>query len=263
MKAFTRIVLLILTLVACSFGQMGLTPDEQKKVETAFKTANELLQKDKPREALKYYNDALAILPKDPAILYNAGMASYLAEEYDAAAELWKRLKVIEPDDWQTRAKLIQAYHALKRDAEITTERDELFDLRKSGKSADLAGEESYCREQFKVGDQYVLALEHFELKGNRALRYVFIVSKSRTEPKEDFRISLGSYDITNAIWRETTKPTPPPGDRLFHLDGYYDWGHSTLGMFPKEPTYKETREMVMKVLEGKAKPLSSSQKVQ
>jgi len=70
---------------------------------------------------------------------------------------------------------------------------------------------------------------------------------------------SLGSYEMTNSVWRETTKPKPKEGERLFHLDEYFGNGHATYGMMVGEPSYDETRAMVVKILEGKTKPQSSS----
>lgn len=61
-------------------------------------------------------------------------------------------------------------------------------------------------------------------------------------------------------LWRATRKPKPKEGERLFHLDGYFkNGGHATYGMYFPEPTYDETRAFVVKILEGKDKPVSSS----
>lgn len=52
------------------------------------------------------------------------------------------------------------------------------------------------------------MAWEHFELKGERALKHAFdVLDESGRRAKS--RISLGSHDLTNNIWRETTKPAP------------------------------------------------------
>jgi len=234
----------------------SLTAAEEQRVEKAFKTANELLEKDKPREALKFYGEALAILPKNPAILFNAGMAAFSVDEYDKALDYWKRLKAVDAEDWRARSKLIQVYHSLKNEAEAMRERAELFELRKSGKLADLSQEDFYCREQFRLGSYKVVAFEHFELKGDRALRYAFMINKE--DGTEEFKISLGSYDLTNRIWQEMEKRKE--GSRLFHLDGYFKWGHATYGMYPEEPTYSVVRGKVVDILDGKNKPVSSSQ---
>lgn len=153
---------------------------------------------------------------------------------------------------------MIQSYQALGKSIERDAERAELIQLRQTGKSEELSNQLQYCREQFEVNGLKVMVFEHFELKGERALRYVFsVLNEGGTG--EEYRISLGSYDFTNSVWRETTKPKPKEGERLFHLDGYYKWGHSTFGMFAPEPSYEETRAKVVRILEGKNKAMSSS----
>jgi len=102
------------------------------------------------------------------------------------------------------------------------------------------------------------MAFEHFELKGDRGLRYVFSIL-DRTGNAEEFRISLGSYELTNSVWREKTIPKPKYGQRLFHLDGYFANGHAPYGMFSTEPSYDETRRIVVEILEGKLKASSST----
>jgi hypothetical protein len=76
----------------------------------------------------------------------------------------------------------------------------------------------------------------------------------NKTEDGEEFRISLGSYDTTNAVWRETKNPRPKDDERLFHLDGYFKGGgHATYGMFFPEPSYDDVRAKVITILEGMA----------
>jgi hypothetical protein len=60
-------------------------------------------------------------------------------------------------------------------------------------------------------------------------------------------------------MWHEMTKPRPPDDQRLFHLDGYYQWGHATYGMYTTEPSYDETRNLVIAILEKKLDPVSTS----
>jgi hypothetical protein len=167
-------------------------------------------------------------------------------------------LKKVDPDDWRARGKLIQTYQALNKIPERDAERKELFAMWTAGKPADLKNEVEYCREQFEVNGKKVMAFELFELKGERALRYVFSILNA-AEDGEEFRISLGSYEFDQRLWRETTKPTPKPGERLFHLDGYFKWGHATYGFYAPEPTYETIREKVVRILEQKDNPVSSS----
>lgn len=251
--AFIAVLVIVATVSLTAFAQEP-SPAQMAEAEKAFNTANELMDKRKPAEALTHYKRVLAILPNNPAALYNGGMAAFGSKDYGTALDMWQQMKKLEPASWPVRAKLIQVYQALKKLPERDAERAELFAMWKKGEPADLKNEVEYCRDQFEVNGKEVLAFEHFELKGTRALRYVFTILDA-TGKAEDYRISLGSYDTTNAIWSQLQKPEPKEGDRLFHLDGYYEGGrrHATLGMYPPpEPTYDQIREIVVKILEGK-----------
>ena len=247
------------TLSLSAFAQ-DPSPAQIAEAEKAFNTANEFQEKRKFAEALIHYKRALAILPNDPAVLFNGGMAAFATKDFNSALDMWKKLKTVDPTDWHARAKLIQAYQALNKTAERDAERAELFAMWKKGEPAELKEQIEYCREQFEVNGKRIMAFEHFELKGNRALRYVFSIL-DETGEAEEFRISFGSYDFTNAVWRRQQDPTPKDDERLFHLDGYYKSGmHVTYGMYPPpEPTYDQIREIVVKILEGKDKPLSGT----
>lgn len=263
---FIRTSLLIVAVALTSAvglkGQDSQSPPSREtiaQVEKNFEAANSLMGHKKFSEALVKYKEALALLPDDPSLLFNAGLAAFHSQNYVVAEDLWKRLKKTDPLDWHVRAKLIQAYQALGKFSERDAERSELFQLRSEGKLEELSKQIEYCRDQFSVKGLKVMAFEHFDLKGDRALRYVFSVL-NKTEDGEEFRISLGSYNFTNAVWRETAEPKPKEGERLFHLDGYYKWGHATYGMFAPEPSYDAIRSRVVAILEGKAKaPLSST----
>jgi tetratricopeptide (TPR) repeat protein len=228
--------------------------------EKAFKAGNELMEQQKYAEALAKYQEGLKAVPDSTGLLYNAAQAAFLIEDFKTAATHWGRMRELEPGDWQVRAKLVQTYQALSDLPARDAERQALFDMKKRGKNEDLRERDYYCREQMKVNGQRVMVFEHFELKGPRGLRYVFTVLNEAGD-KEAFRISLGSYDLTNNIWRETTKPAPKDNERLFHLDGYFPGGgHATYGMYPPpELTYDKVREIVISILEKKKKPLSSS----
>jgi hypothetical protein len=82
------------------------------------------------------------------------------------------------------------------------------------------------------------MAFEHFEFKGEFPVRYVFRVLTPDGE-SGDHSYSLGSYEVTNRYWREATDPKPKPGERLFHLDGYFKNGHATYAMMVGEPSKK------------------------
>lgn len=247
------------TLIFCMqspcLSQKTTVPPE---VLDAFSAGNALMDEKKYCEALTRYKQGLTSSPDDTSLLYNGGLAAFECKQYAVAVDLWTHLKALDQSDWQTRAKLIQAYQALGKLTERDAERTALFDLRKQDSSGDLAKKVEYCRDQFETSGEKVMAFEYFELKGERALRYVFIII-DESKREEKYRLSLGSYDTTNKFWHETTKPRPKKTDRLFHLDGYYDWGHATYGMYFPEPSYDEVRTAVIEVLKKNKNPVSTT----
>jgi tetratricopeptide (TPR) repeat protein len=241
---------LFFTILLVASFQVTTAQDPVARAEKAFESANEKMEQRKFAEALKLYQEALKGLPNEPTVYFNGGMAAYQAKDFVEATKMWKRTKELDPLDWHARAKLVQAYQAQQKLPERDAERTELFELWKSGKSEELKAEIHYCRDQFEVKGKKVMVFEHFELKGDRALRYVFSVLNKK-EDDEEWRISLGSYNLTNSVWRMNKQPPPKEGERLFHLDGYWPTGsHATYGMYFPEPTYDETRSRVIQILE-------------
>lgn len=249
---FIAALVIVATVSLPAFAQ-DLSPEQIAAAEKAFKIGNDLMDRRKYADALTIYKRLLTTIPNNAAVLYNTGMAAFATKDFGTALDMWQQMKKIEPASWHVRAKLIQVYQALKKLPERDAERAELFAMWKKGEPAELKNEVEYCRDAFEVNGKEVLAFEHFELKGNRALRYVFTVLDA-TGKTEDYRISLGSYDTTHDIWAQLQNPPPKEGDRLFHLDGYFkDGRHMTFGMYPPpEPTYDRIREIVVKILEGK-----------
>lgn len=232
----------------------------ESSAEQSFYAGNGLMEQGKYEQALARYREGLSSAPTEPALLYNGGLAAYLSNDFNSAALMWRRLSDSEPENAEARIKLVQAYQALGNLTARDTERAIVFELRSSGKAPDLAKEESYCRDQFVVNGRRVYAFEHFELRGERAIRYTFVVL-DETGNREELRVSLGSYESTNAVWRETADPKPKPGERLFHLDGYFKGGHSTYGIYRQEPAYDEVRSSVIGILEKAITPVSSTTK--
>lgn len=222
--------------------------------EADFKAANEALEAGRHAEALELYKKVLQEHPTD-SVLWNAGLAAAYLEDGAEAAKHFGELKANHPEDPSVRAKLVQAYHLQKDDAAVEKERLELLELRES--KPELFEEPFYCREQFKAGERKVVALEFFELLGPRAVKYRFYVLDHGDKP--GYVISLGSYEMTNAIMQETGDI--PKGQRGYHLDGYYDQGrsHSTFGFYNSEPSYTKVRASVLSIVQGRVSPASSS----
>lgn len=232
---------------------LTITPKPAAPPPGLFDRANERFEAGDYADALALFEELLEAEPEATGALYNGGLCAYLLGKYGKASELWLRLKALEPGDWQVRAKLVQAWQALDAKERRDAERKELYDLRATLDDPELRDREFFCRDQFRAAGHRVVAFEHFELVGPRAIRYYFAV----TDPEgRQFHISLGSYDTMNRIVKEAYGEDAP---RRFHLDGYYDDGHATFMMYVGEPGYDEVREQVVEILLGTRKPISSS----
>lgn len=193
--------------------------------------------------------------PNNPNVHWNLGLSYATTGRHPEALASWQAYRVLQPDDWHVRAKLIQAYAALGDSVRLEQERAALLELRKAGTDAALMRQAHYCREQFRVGDHRVMAFEVFEPEGDEMVFYTFYT----LDEDEDIlgRYSLGSYDRTTMVARATGEIQP--GARLYHLDWYEANGHATFGFFTERPGYAETRRMVVAALTGEARPVSRS----
>lgn len=275
-KVLPGISLLLAFAFCCAGASARTTPAQgqqqqqsrgasEAEAERLLKAGNRLMDERRYADALAKYREALALLPDNLSLLYNASTAAALARDFKTVAEVAQKSLRLDPGDWQSLSKLIQAYQALGDLKARDEARAVLFDMRRSGKGENsevpehtLSRHEMYCRERLALAGHDVMVFEYFELKGDLAVRYVFLVLDD-TGRDEAFRISLGSYDSTNAIWRETTKARVEKDARFFHLDGYFKWGHATYGMYHPEPSYDEVREVVVGILEGKKSPVKMS----
>ena len=206
----------------------------------------------KPERAIPLLEKAVALDPKYANGWRNLGQIHQTAGRPAESNRAFAKLLAVTPGDAPALAKLVQNYTALKDGKAADAAREKLFALSKAGK----VPQPFYCREQFKFHDSPVMVFEYFELTGDRALRYSFRVL-DESGRKTERTISLGSYDVTTEMARETGQI--PKDARMFHLDSYEPGGHSTFGMYDKEPTYDQVRTSVVAILEGKTKPLSST----
>lgn len=218
-----------------------------------FQRAYKLAQSKQYDEALQILDDVLKQESNTRNALFSAGSIALMAGRYERARTYLLRMKELEPHSGRVRAALVRADQGIGDLAARDRERGGLFALRSSGDDPEMKTEDSYVRDEFVVEGSRVVAVEFFELEGDRALRYSFLVFNSGHE-HPDYRISLGSYIATNAVWRATKKPTPKPEERVFHLDGYYaDGSHATFGIHYPEPSYDAVREMIVKIVQQEA----------
>lgn len=228
-------------------------PDDIELLETL---GVALSQQDKREEALGIYQKTITLDPKSARGYYNLGQTYQLMGRYQESRTAFLRVVEKEPDDYRAHSKLVQLNQALgdlsARDRALET----VYALYRAGKIQS----ERFCREQTTIGPYKLMIMEHFELKGPLAVKYVFhILDESGND--SDARLSLGSYEVTNKVMDQAG--SLPAGTRLYHLDYYRETKthrmHSTFGFFKGAPGYDELRKIVEDVLLERRPAMSSS----
>jgi hypothetical protein len=187
--------------------------------------------------------------------IYNKAQAAQTAGDHRAALKGFLAVKKQVPDDWRTRAKIVQEYSALGMKKERDKEIGELYAWRNAQSKEAQADLPYFVREQFSVAQRKLMVVEHFTMQGERPVKYAFIVLDN-TGKKREFTISLGSYNTTTEAARALG--TIGADERLYHLDGYFEGGvHQTYSFFKGEPKYDEVRQMVVQILGGKLQAVS------
>lgn len=250
----------------CELARLLLAQDKPAEAEAAYRAALKLdarhvralvglgaalVEQDREDEGLKCFLQAIDADPKSLLARHNAGQVYQNQGKHKEALEQFAAALAIAPDDVRVLSKMVQLHEALGRTKERDQYREKLFELHEQGKAA----QPLFCREQLRAGDKRVMALEYFELSGERAVRYRFEVLDKTG--RRLYLLSLGSYGLTNQIARETGELKP--GERLFHLDYYGQAEHRTYAMYRSEPSYEDVRKAVVEVIEGKRRPISSS----
>ena len=236
--------------------------------ERAFKAGNAFMEKQNYAHALAQFRIVLKAQPDEPSSLWNGGSAAYFVRDYKTAATYFARLQKQEPQNGHLLAKRMQTAQALNDLPSRNALRLRLFALHKSGKdSTGYASKPSYCRDQFVVGKDRVLAFEFFELKPHtgdpdglmfgRRFEF-FVVAPDETQT---LRVECGWSSL-----EKTGSGTFIPSRELngFYYDAYYPtgpWTRRTFGLGPTEPSFENAKKQVIAIIEGKAKPVSGQRR--
>lgn len=245
-------VILCVIFSLCGWVKAQIEEDDSgqsiKSLQTIFTEANTLMIQKDYKGALKKYYQGMDLFPEAKGLLYNGGLAAFQSGDYPEALNFWRKLKSVDNEDWQVRAKLIQTYQVLKKFKERDDERQALYDLRQHGNVAGLKLTQSYVREQTEFGGRKVMALEYFELKGVNPLRYSFLILDENEKPEST--ISLGFNEEMDRLGQEQDREQRRQSS--FHLDGYFNGNHEIYETYSAEPSYDKIRLRVKKILEQK-----------
>lgn len=207
--------------------------------------------------AEKHYLVVVGQIPDDVDVNYNLGQLYQSSGQHRLAIERFEKVVEQAPNEWQAIAKLVQENEALGDTAARDSAIEKIYEVWRSSLSKELNEQGLYIREQSQIEQGKLFVLEYFELKGERARKFVFTLIDAQTGDKK-FEVSLGSYDATTKFAR--AMGSVGPDERMFHLDGYAPNGnHYTYGFFSPMPTYEATKEMALRAFAGEQEIMSST----
>jgi tetratricopeptide (TPR) repeat protein len=203
--------------------------------------------------AIELAEEGLRLNEEDVELRDSLGQMLQIADRSREAYDVYCQVIDRDPKHFRAASKLVQLASQLG----LATEREAHLERIRNIYSEGDAPIEYFCREQFVVGDRRVFAFEYFRPRGERMIFYRFDVS-NKTGETVILRLSLGSYDATTQVARETKQIGPD--ERMYHIDGHVGREHSTYDLIPKNlPSYDETRKIVVEILDGSREPISRS----
>ncbi len=225
--------------------------------QASYKLALNYMNHAEAEKAYPLLSETVREQPDNLNAQYNFGQLCQNMGKTEESMAAFQRVVEMDPTDWRALSKLVQLNQKSGNDEARDDARRKIFDLKKARTVKSLNEEPLYVRDQFDVDGQLVMALEYFEMEGDRAIRYSFVITDTIGK-KGKYRITLGSYEGTNRVAHEVGDIED--GKRLFHLDHYpEDGSHYLLGFFRGEPEYDTVKPMVIKAIKGESEVISST----
>lgn len=244
------------------------SPDDAA-LEAAFQAGNAAMEKRDYAVALKQYRVVLAAQPDEPSSLWNAGSAAFFTGDYPAAKTYFERLQEQEPKDGALLAKRVQTAQELGDLKARDALREQIFALHKSGEdTSGYTDGARYCRDQFFVGKDQVLAFEYWELKplsGDKDQPFLgrvyefYVVAPDAEEPKIRIESGWSQLDVNADGTFVPSREMP-----AFYYDAYYQsgpWLRRTFGLQPQKPTYEAAKVQAIAIVKGDAEAVSGKKR--
>ena len=172
-------------------------------------------------------------------ILFNIGLIEQQRGKYKEALSSYQSLIEIDPTDYHTYAKLIQAYNQAKEYGPIPQLKTVLYDAHKKGAIKDENLSDMFCIDQFKVNKVPVKAFERYE-EGD----------KDRIYNKILFYILDDNGDIVYRIQTEYSPAAVSYGTGKYMLCANKDDAHINYGIiFDDETSYETIKNSVILIL--------------
>jgi tetratricopeptide (TPR) repeat protein len=209
----------------------GVLGDTAKAI-TNYYVAKERINK----ESTAYYN-----------VLYNLGIYEYFENNHVAAENVLTELINLQPNDYQSYAKLIQVYYAQKKYTEADKYKTVLY---KAHKNKLLQGTlaNMFCFDQFAWNEFQVQAFERYEEEeGELYYKHLFYVLNKEGEIQ--FRLQT-----------ENSPLAEEQGRPAFAIGKNTDNMHFTYAFVNKaDLNYDLLKSLIIRILNGEIEPISNS----
>jgi TonB family protein len=224
-----------------------------------FASAMQALQAKFYQAADMQFKAVLATDPNYPAANWFAAHAKFGLDLYSDAIVLLKKYQELQPDDWRPSEPLVYAYARTDQKTERDANRQQLRDLRRSGKYPELNSLQCYPLDTFQAGGHTIDVTEFFELTGRFGYKYYFDVLNA--EGKIDYRIALESDVGDQPLFAKEHPTEAAAGARRFSLDTYGPGNtQGLIRFFDAEPNYEAVKAMVQTMVGNSQKlPPNSS----
>lgn len=215
-----------------------------------FRMGNVLNRQDRPAEALLAYDTARQRLDRNSEVfqlcLYNIGLLEYLAGNYGPAQSTLEELLDINPKEYDAVAKLIQVHYAAGNYAQADRLKALLYDAHKKGELPERM-QDDFCFDQFLWNNRKIAVYERFNQSGALYYKHVFYLfdAAGKTELTVQTESSIATRMGGNQYTMGMDK-----GKKHYTYIQY---------SFPEDPDYAALKTAVIEILDGKAKPSSSS----
>jgi hypothetical protein len=246
----------------------SVTPAAQPAAADPLEPGKQALNNGDYAGAHQFFTAYVKDNPNSADALYLAGNASLGLKQYDDAAQSYLAAIKLQPSLWAAHKNLVIVYAAQEKWTEFDQERARLLEARTNGEPG-LSNRDADVIDVLYVGPERYIVRSFAELNGRFKARYNIMHFGPNGKP--DFWILCESDDVDQVFFAKAHPKEAAAGQRSFSLDSYtapkptadgksYTQTHGTIKFYPDgEPSYETVRVDVLRVLEHKAAPMSST----
>lgn len=247
----------LVSLILLTFFGSGNLSVVAESINPKFEQAETLIRESVETHDKKKLDEGAAIIlelisAKDVDQKYLADDVQTVAQLYQSSEQpeksldWWRKLLVLEPDNWRAWSKVVQCSQALDNKSDRDAARLKVIALNQDGK----VDQKMYCREQFRHGEYRAMVMEMFAPDTKLGTEMVFLFRKGADDEKPERRYTFGELKGDTQIARELK--SIGPDEHLYSVDGFNQEGQWLVTMMKSKPTYEELRKVVIGDLDKK-----------